>query len=129
MDNNFFIDKNDWVDKVGYCRAKRTGNIIHISGTVANDEFGNPIGLDNAALQTRKILEKFEEIMEHFNSTINSIVRTRIFTTDISRWEEIGLVHGEFFREIKPTTTMVEVSKLIREEYIVEIEAEAIIED
>ena len=129
MDNIFFIDKNDWVDKVGYCRAKRTGNIIHISGTVANDEFGKPIGLDNAALQTRKILEKFVEIMEHFNSSINSIVRTRIFTTDISRWEEIGLVHGEFFREIKPTTTMVEVSKLIREEYIVEIEAEAIIED
>lgn len=129
MNNNFFLDNNDWVDKVGYCRARRTGNLIHISGTVANDDNGNPVGLDNAALQTRKILEKFEEIMEHFNSSINSIVRTRIFTTDISRWEEIGLVHGEFFREIKPTTTMVEVSKLIREEYIVEIEAEAIIED
>lgn len=127
MKNNY-LDKNEWVDKVGYCRAKRVGNNIYISGTVANDNNGNPIGIDDARLQTRAILEKFKEIMEYFESSLDSIVRTRIFTTDISRWEEIGAVHGEFFREIKPTTTMVEVSRLIRDEYLVEIEAEAIVE-
>lgn len=127
MKNNY-LDKNEWVDKVGYCRAKRVGNNIYISGTVANDNNGNPIGLDDARLQTRAILEKFKEIMEYFESSLDSIVRTRIFTTDISRWEEIGAIHGEFFREIKPTTTMVEVSRLIRDEYLVEIEAEAIVE-
>jgi enamine deaminase RidA (YjgF/YER057c/UK114 family) len=127
MKNNY-LDKNEWVDKVGYCRAKRVGNNIYISGTVANDNNGNPIGIDDARLQTRAILEKFKEIMEYFESSLDSIVRTRIFTTDISRWEEIGAIHGEFFREIKPTTTMVEVSRLIRDEYLVEIEAEAIVE-
>ncbi len=124
-----FIDKNEWVDKVGYSRAVRVGNIIYISGTVANDEEGNPVGIDDAKFQTRIILEKFSEVMEYFGSSLDSIVRTRIFTTDISRWEEIGLVHGEFFKDIKPTTTMVEISRLIRDEYLVEIEAEAIIED
>lgn len=128
MMKNNYLDKNEWVDKVGYCRAKRVGNNIYISGTVANDNNGNPIGIDDARLQTRAILEKFKEIMEYFESSLDSIVRTRIFTTDISRWEEIGAVHGEFFREIKPTTTMVEVSRLIRDEYLVEIEAEAIVE-
>lgn len=129
MNRKIFSDKNEWTDKVGYCRAIRVGNIIHISGTVANDSEGNPVGTDDAKLQTGVILEKFKEIMEYFDSSLDSIVRTRIFTTDISRWEEIGLVHGEYFRDIKPTTTMVEVSRLIRDEYIVEIEAEAIIED
>ena len=124
-----YLDKNEWTEKVGYCRAIRVGNIIHISGTVANDSEGNPVGIDDAKLQTGVILEKFKEIMEYFDSSLDSIVRTRIFTTDISRWEEIGLVHGEYFRDIKPTTTMVEVSRLIRDDYIVEIEAEAIIED
>ncbi|MER3328801.1 MAG: Rid family hydrolase, partial [Candidatus Kapaibacterium sp.] len=90
---------------------------------------GNPVGINDAKLQTRIILEKFTEAMGYFGSSLDSIVRTRIFTTDISRWEEIGLVHGEFFKNIKPTTTMVEVSRLIREEYLVEIEAEAIIEN
>ncbi|MFA7327408.1 MAG: Rid family hydrolase [Candidatus Kapaibacterium sp.] len=125
---NIFLDKNDWVEKVGYCRAKRVGNNIYISGTVANDDEGNPVGLDNAGYQTRVILERFEAIMDYFGYGLEAIVRTRIFTTDINRWEEIGNVHGEFFKDIKPTTTMVEVSRLIRDEYLVEIEAEAIIE-
>jgi enamine deaminase RidA (YjgF/YER057c/UK114 family) len=126
--NKIFLDKNEWVDKVGYCRAKRIGNNIFISGTVANDNEGNPVGLNNAEYQTKIILERFKNIMEYFGYGLDSIVRTRIFTTDITKWEEIGMVHGEFFKEIKPTTTMVEVSRLIKDEYLVEIEAEAIVE-
>ncbi len=126
--NKIFLDKNEWVDKVGYCRAKRIGNNIFISGTVANDNEGNPVGLNNAEFQTRVILERFKNIMDYFGYGLDSIVRTRIFTTDITKWEEIGMVHGEFFKEIKPTTTMVEVSRLIKDEYLVEIEAESIVE-
>ncbi|PKL80587.1 MAG: hypothetical protein CVV25_03530 [Ignavibacteriae bacterium HGW-Ignavibacteriae-4] len=126
--NKIFLDKNEWMDKVGYCRAKRVGNNIFISGTVANDIDGNPVGIGNAEIQTRVILEKFRAILDYFECGLETIVRTRIFTTDISRWEEIGNVHGEFFKDIKPTTTMVEVSRLISDEYLVEIEAEAIVE-
>jgi enamine deaminase RidA (YjgF/YER057c/UK114 family) len=124
---NIFLDKNEWVDKVGYCRAKQVGNIIYISGTVANDNDGKPIGLENIALQTKVILEKFEVIMNYFGYGLDSIVRTRIYTTNISKWEEIGKVHGQFFKDIKPTTTMVEVARLISDDYLVEIEAEAIV--
>lgn len=126
--DNIFLDKNERVDKVGYCRAKQVGNNIYISGTVANDYEGNPVGLENVGYQTRVILEKFATIINYFGYGLEAIVRTRIFTTDISRWEEIGNVHGEFFKDIKPTTTMVKVSRLIRDEYLIEIEAEAIIE-
>lgn len=79
--------------------------------------------------QTKVVIEKFKTVLKYFGYDLNTVVRTRIFTTDISKWEEIGLVHGEYFRTIKPVTTMVEVSKLISPEYLVEIEAEAIVED
>jgi len=123
-----YLDNNAWQDKVGYCRAIKAGNNILISGTVSNDKDGNPVGVGNAELQTEVIIEKFIEVLEYFVFTLDSIVRTRIYTTDITKWEEIGLVHGSFFKDIKPVTTMVEVSKLISPEYIVEIEAEAIVE-
>ena len=124
-----YTDKNEWQDKVGYCRAKKIGNQILISGTVANDDDGNPIGIGDMEIQTRAIMERFETVLKNFGYDLSSVVRTRIFTTDISKWEEIGLVHGEFFKDIKPVTTMVEVSKLISPDYLVEIEAEAIVED
>lgn len=123
-----YYDNNKWQDKVGYCRALKIGNHVFISGTVANDENGNPLYIGDVAGQTRTILLKFEEIMAFFAGSLADVVRTRIFTTDISKWEEIGSIHGEFFSKIKPATTMVEVSKLISPEYMVEIEAEAIVE-
>ena len=125
----YYSDKNNWHDVVGYTRAIKCGNVIHISGTVATDTEGNALHKGNAAEQTRSILNKFAEIMSYFGSDISHIVRTRMYTTDISKWEEIGRVHGEFFRTSKPVTTMVEVSNLISPDYIVEIEAKAIVED
>lgn len=124
-----YSDKNEWQDKVGYCRAKKVGTHILISGTVANDENGNPIGIGNIGLQTRAIIDTFDTVLKHFGYDLSSVVRTRIFTTDISKWNEIGELHGEYFKDIKPVTTMVEVSKLISPDYLVEIEAEAIVED
>jgi len=123
-----YLDKNEWVEKVGYCRAVKKGNMIFISGTVSNDENGNPIAIGNAAEQTDVILSKFVDIMKYFDLSIDEIVRTRIYVTNINDWEAIGTVHGKYFKDIKPTTTMVEVSKLISPDYLVEIEAMAIVE-
>ncbi len=122
-----YLDKNEWVDKVGYCRAVKKGNMIFISGTVYNDENGKSLAFGNAAEQTDVILSKFVNIMEYFDSSIDEIVRTRIFVTNINDWEAIGTVHGKYFKNIKPTTTMVEVSKLISPDYLVEIEAMAVV--
>ncbi|RAJ72829.1 enamine deaminase RidA (YjgF/YER057c/UK114 family) [Chitinophaga dinghuensis] len=115
-----------WEDKVGYSRAVRTGNIIEVSGTVAEDE-GKVVAEGNAYEQTKFILAKIEAVLIRAGATLHDVVRTRMFVTDISRWEEFGRAHGEFFKSIKPATTMVEVSKLIDPRYLVEIEATAII--
>jgi enamine deaminase RidA (YjgF/YER057c/UK114 family) len=114
-----------WEDIVGYSRAVKAGNIIEVSGTAAVDN-GEVIGKGNAIEQTKFILEKIKNTLESLGSGMNDVVRTRIYVTDISRWEEIGKVHGEFFKEIKPATTMVEVKSLIDPDMIVEIEATAI---
>ncbi len=115
-----------WEDKVGYSRAVRTGNVIEVSGTVAEDE-GKVVAEGNAYEQTKFILAKIEAVLIRAGATLHDVVRTRMFVTDISRWEEFGRAHGEFFKSIKPATTMVEVSKLIDPRYLVEIEATAII--
>jgi enamine deaminase RidA (YjgF/YER057c/UK114 family) len=117
-----------WEDIVGYSRAVKVGNIIEVTGTVAVDEAGNMVGANNAYAQTKFILEKIKAVLQRAGAEMKDVVRTRIFVTDISRWEEYGKAHGEFFREIKPCTTMVEVSALISPEYLVEIEATAIVE-
>ncbi|MBV8253437.1 MAG: RidA family protein [Chitinophaga sp.] len=115
-----------WEDKVGYSRAVRTGNVIEVSGTVAEDE-GKVVAEGNAYEQTKFILAKIEAVLIRAGATLHDVVRTRMFVTDISRWEEFGRAHGEFFKSIKPATTMVEVSKLIDPRYLVEIEATAIV--
>lgn len=115
-----------WEDKVGYSRAVRIGNIIEVSGTVALKD-GELIGKDNAYLQTQRILEIIEEVMEQAGASLKDVVRTRIFVTDISQWEEIGRAHGEVFRDIKPATSMIEVSQLIDPDYLLEIEASAVV--
>lgn len=127
MNLNKYLDKNEWVEKVGYCRALKRGNMIFISGTVSNDENGNPIAIADAAKQTDVIISKFVDIMEYFGSSLEDIVRTRIYVTNIDEWEAIGTVHGKYFKDIKPTTSMVEVSKLISPDYLVEIEAMAVV--
>jgi len=117
-----------WEDIVGYSRAVRVGPYLEVSGTVATDSDGNAIG-DNAAEQTRVILEKIKQAIEDAGSSLLDVVRTRVFVTDISQWEAIGKIHGEFFRDIKPASTMVEVSRLVDSSYHVEIEASAIVSD
>jgi enamine deaminase RidA (YjgF/YER057c/UK114 family) len=118
-----------WEDIVGYSRAVRIGNTIEVTGTVAVDENNNLVGGNSAFEQTRFIIQKIEKILQQAGASLQDVIRTRIFVTDISRWEEYGKAHGEFFKDIKPCTTMVEVSKLISPEYLVEIEATAVISD
>lgn len=117
-----------WEDVVGYSRAVKVGNVIEVSGTVAVDEHNNLIGEGDAYLQTKYILQKIEAVLLQAGASLRHVVRTRMLVTDISRWQEYGRAHGEVFAHIKPCTTMVEVSKLIAPEYLIEIEVTAILE-
>lgn len=110
---------------MGYSRAVLVGNHLEVTGTVAVNENGLLVGKDNMYEQTRFIILKIERVMVEAGFTLNDVVRTRIFVTDISRWEEVGRAHREYFHSIKPATTMVEVKALISPEYLVEIEATA----
>ena len=116
-----------WEDIVGYSRAVRMGNIIEVTGTVAIDEHNQVVGAGNAYEQTAFIIRKIEKILQKAGAGLEHVIRTRMFVTDISRWEEYGKAHGEFFSNIRPCTTMVEVSRLIAPEYLIEIEATAIL--
>lgn len=115
-----------WEGKVGYSRAVRIGDTIEVSGTVALDS-DRVVAEGDAYEQTKFILAKIEAALINAGATLHDVVRTRLFVTDISRWEEYGRAHGEFFKSIKPATTMVQVSQLIDPRYLVEIEATAII--
>ena len=115
-----------WEDHVGYSRAVRIGNQIEVSGSVAVRE-GLVVGENNPYEQTRCIIQIIEEVLTELGSGLEDVIRTRIYVTDISRWEEVGRAHGEFFSSIKPATSMVEVSALISPEYLVEIEATALV--
>ena len=114
-----------WEDIVGYSRAVRVGNQIEVTGTVATD--GSEPATDNPYDETIYILQKIKQTLEAAGAKIEDVVRTRMFVTDISKWEEIGRAHQEVFGKIKPATTMVEVSRLIDDRFTVEIEATAII--
>jgi enamine deaminase RidA (YjgF/YER057c/UK114 family) len=116
-----------WEDIVGYSRAVKVGNVIEVTGTVAVDENNNLVGDDNAYEQTKFIIQKIEAVLKRAGASLNDVVRTRMFVTDISRWEEYGKAHGKFFKDIKPCTSMIEVKGLIAPEYLIEIEATAII--
>lgn len=118
-----------WEDIVGYSRAVKIGNTIEVTGTVAVDEDNKLIGENDAYTQTKFIIEKIEKVLQRAGASLADVVRTRMFVTDISRWEEYGKAHGEFFSAIKPCTTMVEVSKLIAPEYLIEIEATAVVDE
>ncbi|RFS13935.1 RidA family protein [Emticicia sp. C21] len=118
-----------WEDIVGYSRAVKIGNLIEVTGTVATDNSGELVGKNDVYIQTKFIILKAEKVLEQLGANLKDVIRTRIFTTDISQWEAIGRAHGELFRSIKPCTTMVEVSALIEKDYLVEIEFTAVLEE
>lgn len=118
-----------WEDIVGYSRAVKAGNIIEVSGTISVNDNNELVGKDDAYLQTIFILEKIQKVLEKAGASLKDVIRTRMFVTDIGRWEEYGKAHGEFFRDIKPATSMIEVAGLIGPDYLVEIEATAILPD
>jgi enamine deaminase RidA (YjgF/YER057c/UK114 family) len=117
-----------WEDIVGYSRAVRVGNVIEVTGTVAVDDDGEVIGSEDHYEQTRFVIKKIEKVLARAGASLKDVVRTRMFVTDISKWEEYGRAHGEFFKEIKPCTSMIEVSALIDPAFLIEIEATAILE-
>ena len=117
-----------WELAVGYSRAVKVGKFVHVSGTTATDSEGKIVGIGDAETQTVQALKNIQRALESVGARLEDVVRTRIYVTDIKRWEEIGKAHGSLFKEIRPATTMVEVKSLVNPEMLVEIEAEAILD-
>lgn len=114
-----------WEPLVGYSRAIRVGDTVYVSGTTGTDEQGKPVG--DLSAQSRHALDKIQRALDQAGATLFDVVQTRIYVTDISRWEDVGRVHAEFFRDVRPASTMVEVSRLIGDGIEVEIEALAVV--
>lgn len=126
MERRTISSGTPWETTVGYSRAVRVGPFIYVSGTTASDEQGRVQG-DDAYSQTLYILRKIERALAESGSRLSDVVRVRMFVTDISQWREIGRAHAEFFGAVRPTSTMVEVSRLVDPDHLVEIEVDAVI--
>jgi enamine deaminase RidA (YjgF/YER057c/UK114 family) len=120
-----YFSGTKWESIVGYSRAVKVGERIYVTGTTATAENGEIVGVGDAYAQTVQTIRNIERALKGLGVGLENVVRTRMFVTDISRWEEYGRAHGEFFAEIKPCATMVEVSALVDAEMLIEIEVDA----
>ena len=118
-----------WEPKVGYSRAVRAGNHVMVSGTTAAEPDGSIYGGDDAYLQAKRCFEIIARALEEAGASMDDVVRTRMFVTDITRWEDISRAHGEWFRDVKPASTMVEVQALMTPSMLIEVEVDAVVDD
>jgi len=128
MERTNYNSKTKWEDWVGYSRAVRIGNHIYVSGTTATDENGEIVGHGDAYHQTQQALSNIEKALQQLGASIENVVRTRLFITDFGRSSEISKAYKEVFGEIRPATSMVEISRLIHHDMLIEIEAEAVLD-
>jgi enamine deaminase RidA (YjgF/YER057c/UK114 family) len=127
LEKKRYSDGAPWEDVFGYCRAIRVGNLIEISGTVSIEN-GQLVGHDDAGLQTRVILEKIRSALHYFGAELENVIRTRVYVVNMNEWEQVAKVHCEYFGQIKPATSLLEIKRFIAPGYLVEIEATAWVE-